>query len=154
MESIYGKKARELFTEGYNCAQAVMLAFLDETGMDEKTAAALCASFGGGMGRLREVCGAVSGMFMVAGLKYGYTEASDKEGKTAHYALIQELAKKFEAENGSIVCREILKKKEKRDIPVPDERTKEYYAVRPCERLVGFAADMVYELIKSRSEGK
>ena len=88
------EKAVSLFKSGYGCAQAVLLAFADELNIDENTAAKLASSFGGGMGRLREVCGAVSAMFMIAGLKYGPTDPKDHSAKTAHYALVQQLAEK------------------------------------------------------------
>ena len=83
------------FKNGYNCAQAVLLAFSDELEIDEKTLALISSSFGGGMGRMREVCGAVSGMFMVAGLKYGYSGPSAKQEKAELYALVQNLAALF-----------------------------------------------------------
>ncbi len=138
--SKYAKKAMDLFKEGYNCSQAVFLAFEDLYDMDRKTALKLSSSFGGGMGRLREVCGAVSGMFMVAGILYGYDSPDDQEEKSAHYARIQELAKEFENINGSIICRELLGLSKKNDEPVPEKRTDEYYKKRPCVQLVGIAA--------------
>ena len=101
-------QAASLFREGYNCAQAVLLAFADVLSIDKKTAAMLSSSFGGGMGRLREVCGAVSSMFLIAGLVKGYDRPDDDEAKAAHYQLIQTLAYKFKEENGSIICRELL----------------------------------------------
>ena len=145
--SIYGKKAMELFNEGYNCAQAVFLAFEDKYNIDRKTALNLSSSFGGGMGRLREVCGAVSGMFMVAGLLYGYNEPEDLEGKKIHYARIQELAKVFEEENDSIICRVLLGTGEGKDEPTPSKRTPEYYKERPCAYFVGTAAAIMEEYI-------
>ena len=108
---MYDKKAeraRRLFKEGYNCAQAVVGAFAGEMGMDFDTAIKLASSFGGGMGRMREVCGAVSGMFIVAGVLYGYSDPKDKEAKDKHYALIQELAEQFKNSNGSIICKNLL----------------------------------------------
>ncbi|MCI9082036.1 MAG: C_GCAxxG_C_C family protein [Lachnospiraceae bacterium] len=139
-ESKYGKAAEENFRKGYNCAQAVFLAFRDLYDMDEETAAKLSSSFGGGMGRLREVCGAVSGMFMTAGMLYGYDTPGANQEKSEHYQRIQELAKAYEAENGSIVCRELLGLSQKRQEPVPEKRTDEYYKKRPCPKLVGMAA--------------
>ena len=121
------ERAMALFEEGYNCAQSVFLAFSDLHGMDTHMAAALSSSFGGGMGRLREVCGAVSGMFLTAGILYGYDDPGAREEKAAHYARIQELAKAFEEKNGSIVCRELLGLSVKREEPTPKERTAEYY---------------------------
>lgn len=142
------EKAMQLFEEGYNCAQSVFLAFEDLHGMEPKAAAALSSSFGGGMGRLREVCGAVSGMFLVAGALYGYDDPKAGEEKMAHYARIQELAAAFEKENGSIVCRELLGLSTKREAPVPEERTAEYYKKRPCKELVGQAAEILEQYIE------
>ena len=139
--------AARLFLEGHNCAQAVMLAFSDVTGLENATAAKLASSFGGGMGRMREVCGAVSGMLMVAGLLYGYEGAEEGEVKKAHYSLVQELAAEFRAEAGSIVCREILKNPP--SDPAPSPRTAEYYSQRPCARMVALAARILDRHIHS-----
>ncbi len=139
-KSARAQQAMANFKEGYNCSQAVLLAFADRIDMDKSTALKLSSSFGGGMGRLREVCGAVSGMFMVAGLLYGYDEPRDLEGKTEHYARIQELAEEFRIRNGSIVCKELLGLKEKESSPIPEKRTEEYYKKRPCVQLIGMAA--------------
>ena len=126
-------QAASLFREGYNCAQAVLLAFADVLSIDKKTAAMLSSSFGGGMGRLREVCGAVSSMFLIAGLVKGYDRPDDDEAKAAHYQLIQTLAYKFKEENGSIICRELLGLAEGADFFMPAKRTESYYADRPCD---------------------
>ena len=131
-------KAAELFLSGRNCAQAIVVAFCDVTGLDEAFAAKLSSSFGGGMGRMREVCGAVSGMLMVAGHLYGYDGPDDGANKKAHYELVQHLAGKFREQVGSIVCREILKNPP--SDPAPSPRTAEYYAQRPCARMVMTAA--------------
>jgi len=104
----HSEKATELFKNGYNCSQSVFLAFCDVYEMNYDTALRISSSFGAGMGRLREVCGAVSGMFMVAGMIYGYTNPKDYISKTEHYKRIQYLANKFELESGSIICRELL----------------------------------------------
>ena len=144
----YVTKAEKLFVEGYNCAQAVALAFSDKTGLDKEMTLKIASSFGGGIGRLREVCGAVSGMCMVAGLLYGYDDVSDKDAKMNHYALIQELAGKFSDEAGSIVCRELLGRKGKEN-PMPEDRTKEYYKTRPCAGMVGLAAKIMQEYIEN-----
>lgn len=141
------EKAMKLFEEGYNCAQSVFLAFEDLHGMNRKDAAALSSSFGGGMGRLREVCGAVSGMFLVAGVLYGYDDPKAREEKTEHYARIQELAAAFEKENGSIICRELLGLSVKRETPISEPRTAEYYKKRPCKELVGQAAEIMEQYI-------
>lgn len=144
--------ARELFLEGYNCCQAVFTAFCDVTGMEQKTALQLASSFGGGMGKLREVCGAVSGMFMVAGALYGYDAPKDADAKNAHYARIQELAAAFQAENKSIVCRELLGLDVKKESPIAAARTKEYYQKRPCAELVACAARIMDDYIE-KNEG-
>ena len=138
------EKAMAYFRQGYNCAQAVVLAFADLTDMDEATLSRMSCSFGGGMGRLREVCGTVTGMFLVTGLLRGYDGAETGEVKAAHYARIQALAKEFERQNGSIVCRELLALRQKhRDDPTPEARTEAYYAGRPCAELVGNAAEIL-----------
>ena len=132
-------KAKRLFKEGgFNCCQAVVLAYNDVFGIDDETAAAISSGFGGGMGRMREVCGAVSGMLFVAGILYGYDTKDDDQVKKEHYARVQELAGRFREEVGSIVCREILKNPP--SDPNPSPRTAEYYAQRPCARMVALAA--------------
>ena len=146
-DSKYVNKAKELFREGYNCSQSVFLAFSDKYDMDQTIALRLSSSFGGGMGRLREVCGAVSGMFMVAGVLYGYDGAKDYEGKAEHYKRIQYLAEQFKKYNKSIVCRELLGLDKKIDDPNPEKRTEEYYKKRPCEELVLIAAAIMEEYI-------
>ncbi len=134
--------AKHLFERGHNCAQAVFLAFSDLTGLDEDTALKLSSSFGGGMGRLREVCGAVSGMFMAAGLLYGTADTSSHELKAAHYARIQALAAAFREKNGAIVCRELLGL-DAGGNPVPEKRSPEYYKKRPCSQLCYDAAQVL-----------
>lgn len=137
------EKAKRLFKEGgYNCCQAVVLAYNDIFGIDDATAAAISSGFGGGMGRMREVCGAVSGMTMVLSNKFACTDPNDKEKKAELYKLIQKAAGDFKAENGSIICRELLGLTEKCSCPVPEERTKEYYKKRPCSELVRIAAEI------------
>lgn len=148
------EQATELFKQGYNCAQAVFAAFSEDLDIDIETALKISSSFGGGMGRLREVCGAVSGMFTVAGMKYGYTDPKDNKAKAAHYKLIQELAAEFSAENHSIICRELLGLNAGPDHPVPELRTDKYYKKRPCAELVGCAARLMEEFIKKTEECK
>ncbi len=133
--------AGQLFTDGYNCAQSVMVAFCDLTGLSKEFAAQVASPFGGGMGRMREVCGAVSGMLMVAGLLYGYHDPADKTGKRELYKLEQELAGTFRERAGSIICRDLLKNPS--TDPTPAERTAEYYKVRPCCRMVMLAAEIL-----------
>lgn len=135
----YEERAKALFKEGYNCSQAVFLAFSERHGLDDRSAALIASSFGGGMGRMREVCGAVTGMFMVAGLLFGYDDPKARGPKAAHYALIQELAGEFRAECGSIICRELLDGGADTG-SVPTERTAEFHKKRPCVELVGLAA--------------
>lgn len=144
------EKAQGLFKQGYNCAQAVFLAYADDFGMDEKTAAMISSTFGGGMGRMREVCGAVSGMLMVLGLKEGYSDAKDMQGKAELYATVQKLAARFREMNGSIICRELLDGIESSSESTPSERTQQYYKKRPCELLVGDAAQILEEYLAEK----
>lgn len=150
-------KAGRLFKEGgYNCCQAVVLAYCDLFGLDEKTAACLSSGFGGGMGRMREVCGSVSGMVMLSGMLSPADDPSDKAGRTANYALVQEVAGEFRRINGSIICRELLGLDKKPaegqatvESPVPSDRTAEYYKKRPCEELVRISARIIGERINA-----
>jgi C_GCAxxG_C_C family probable redox protein len=141
----HSEYAAELFLKGYNCAQAVAVAFCDVTGLDVDFTARMASSFGGGMGRMREVCGAVSGMLMVAGLLYGYDTPGDDVSKKKHYTLVQTMSGKFREEVGSIVCREILKNPPSDPNPTP--RTAEFYKIRPCARMVSLAARILDEYI-------
>lgn len=145
----YAAKAKELFMSGYNCSQAVLLAFDDVTGLDNKTAAMLASSFGGGMGRLREVCGAVSAMFMIAGLTGGYTDPKGKAEKAVHYAVIQKLADDFKKENRSIICRELTGLNADGS-PVPTPRNEEFFKKRPCAELVSDAARLIAAHLQNR----
>ena len=140
------EKAAELFLQGYNCAQSVAVAFCDVTGLDENFTAKMVSAFGGGMGRLREVCGAVSGMFFVLGHLYGYDTPGDDREKKQLYARVQELAAKFRERNGSIVCRELLDNPP--TDPNPSPRTAEYYKTRPCVHMVITAAKLMDEFIE------
>lgn len=140
---IYSQKAVDNFKSGYNCAQSVFLAFAEDLGFDKETALKLSSSFGGGMGRLREVCGAVSSMFAIAGLKKGYTSPNNDELKAKHYELIQSLAEKFKSKYGTIICRELLELPEGADSPIPSKRTEQYYQERPCEAFVRLASEIV-----------
>ena len=143
----YGEKAEKLFYEGYNCAQSVLLAYEDITGLDTKTAAMLSSSFGGGLGRMREVCGAVSGAAMVLGIVRGCSDPNDREAKKAHYKLIQDFCARFKEKNGSIVCRELLSGVKTTENGIPEKRTDEYYKKRPCPVLVKNAAEILQEMI-------
>ena len=153
------EKAKRLFKEeGYNCCQAVVLAYNDVFGIDDAVAAAMSSGFGGGMGRMREVCGSVSGMVFLSGLLSPADNPSDKAGRTANYALVQEVAGEFKNITGSIICKELLGitgncSAEGKGIhgipesPVPSDRTPEYYKKRPCEELVGISARIIGEKI-------
>jgi len=142
-------KARELFKQGYNCSQSVFSAFCTELEINFETALRLSSSFGGGMGRLHEVCGAVSGMFMVAGMKYGYINPQDKKAKEEHYKLVKFLARLFAEENGSIICRDLLGLQKGKSSSGRETKTAENYKKRPCIELVGSAAEIMDNLINN-----
>jgi len=146
-KSKYAILAMKYFKEGYNCAQSVVLAFSDQYDLPGEVAVKVVSGFGGGMGRLREVCGAVTGMFFVLSLKNGYTDPQDSQGKAEHYTRIRELAADFEETNHSIICRELLGLTVKNEEPTPEERTEEYYNKRPCEELIGQAAALLEEYL-------
>ena len=137
------KKAIEYFKQGYNCAQSVFLTYCEQFNIDKTTGLKLSSSFGGGMGRLREVCGAVSSMFAILGLKYGYTDNDNDEIKAKHYSLIQQAADKFKSEHDTIICRELLNLDEKTSTPIPSKRTEEYYQNRPCEYFIKTACEII-----------
>ena len=142
--------ARRYFLEGYNCAQAVVMAFDDVMAMDVATLARLAAPFGGGMGRMREVCGTVSGMTMVAGAIAPSSDPSNLEERKNNYALVQHFAEQFRVENGDIVCRRLLGLEpmaERNETAMPSERTAEYYKKRPCVEYVACAARIVAEYL-------
>ena len=141
----YSKIAEDYFEQGYNCAQSVILTFAKEINLDKETALKLSSSFGGGMGRLREVCGAVSVMFMIAGILKGYTAPNDDVVKQKHYELIQELANTFKEQYGTIICRELLGEAGKDTSFKPLKRTNEYYKERPCKHFIGFCAKIIKE---------
>lgn len=146
----HAEKAKAYFEQGYNCAQAVTLAFADEMGLDEDSVAKMASSFGGGLGRLREVCGCVSGMALAAGVLYGYSDPKAKEEKAEHYALIQKLAGEFKERNGSMICRELLAGINNDTNPVPEERTESYYKKRPCADLAYTAAEILEKEMERR----
>ena len=146
----HGEYAARLFCEGYNCAQAVAVAFCDVTGLQPDQAAKTVSPFGGGFGRQREVCGAVSGMCMVYGTLYGY-ESPNSEKQMGVYSDVQAMCAQFRETAGSIVCRDILKNPP--SDPAPTPRTAEYYAQRPCARMVLLAADILDEYIKNHPLG-
>ena len=154
-EKSRGDRARELFREGYNCSQAVTLAFADELearGISREMAAGLASSFGGGLGRLREVCGCVSGMALVCGALEGYTDPKAAVKKQDHYKKIQELVTAFKNENGSYICRELLAGINTDTNPVPEARTESYYKKRPCAELAACAADIMERHMKENKK--
>ena len=141
--------AQAYFKKGYNCAQSVVMAFCDRTGLTEEESARLASSFGGGLGRMREVCGTVSGMAIVAGILFGYDDPKAPGAVQEHYALVQRLAGEFKERNGSIVCRELLGDRSPlRSAPEP--RTEEYYKKRPCVELVGDAVEILSRYLEER----
>ncbi|MGN0601665.1 MAG: C-GCAxxG-C-C family protein [Oscillospiraceae bacterium] len=142
------EKAKNLFKKGYNCAQAVLGAWCEELGLDFDTAMRMSQTFGGGMGRMREVCGTCTGAFMVLGLKYGTADSTDMQKKKDVYEIVQKFAARFKEENGfnSIICRELLGLTGT-SRPKPAERTAEYYKKRPCVELVGLAAGLLDEFL-------
>lgn len=145
-----GRLAKRLFEEGCTCAQAVLCAFHEELGLDAGTAMRLSSAFGGGMGRMREVCGAVSGMLMALGLKEGSGQIMPVAEKQALYQHVQRLAGEFRERNGSIICRELLSGASTQ--PRPEERTPEYYKKRPCGELVACAAELLEQYLEQQPE--
>ncbi len=136
-------RAAELFLSGYNCAQSVFGAFCDVTGMSFADAMRLSSSFGGGMGRMREVCGTVSSMLMIAGILWGYEDTGEDGAKAAHYTRVQHLASEFRAVHQTIICRELIASLGKDSSPIPEKRTEQYYKERPCVKFVRTAAEIL-----------
>jgi len=139
------EKAIEYFKQGYNCSQAVTMAFADVIGEDAGKLAKMSVGLGGGVGRMREVCGTVTGMAMVLGMIYG-DERPDSKNDV--YPIVQEAIAKFKEANGSIICRELLEGVKVTTGGTAEERTDTYYKIRPCVELVGVAAEIVDEMIK------
>lgn len=130
-----------LFKSGYNCSQSVVAAFADLYGFTEEQALRMSASFGGGIGRMRQTCGAACGMFLLAGLQTGAVRSDDREGKSRNYAVVQQLAARFKAENGDLICANLLGLNKKTESsPEASPRTAAYYAKRPCVKMVETAA--------------
>lgn len=161
------------FRQGYNCSQSVLLAYAEDYGMTSELACRIAASFGAGMGRMREICGAFSGMLLVAGLETGATEGKDAAGKKANYDVVQMLAGKYKDKNGgdSIYCKELLglvpreeqnsggsaaPGREFRQAlfsdTTPEARTEDYYKKRPCPELIGLACDILDEFLQEQKE--
>ena len=145
------EKAVSLFKEGYNCSQSVVAAYADLYGFTQEQALKMSASFGGGIGRLRQTCGAACGLFLLAGLESGCTEGKDREGKEANYRMVQEFAEEFRKRNGSLICAELLGLAKNAPTPAtPEARTAEYYKKRPCVEYVGCAARIVGEYLATK----
>ena len=142
------ERAKALFKQGFNCSQAVCAACADIYGIDEQTALRIAASFGGGIGRMRQTCGAACGMFILAGLENGSATPGDAEGKKQNYTLVQNLAAKFKQENGSLICAELLGIAPKPQEPTPEARTETYYQKRPCVEMVANAVRIYLEELK------
>ena len=143
----HGEYAEKLFRDGYNCSQAVLLAFSDVTGLDDETAAKLALSCGGGFGRMREICGAVSGAGMVLGLVCGFSEPNNHEQKSKQYKRVQEFSRQFREKNGSIICRELLKGTGSENGLTPEKRTESYYKKRPCPEIVRTSAEILEKML-------
>ncbi len=143
-----GDQAYKNFLKGYNCTQAVAVTFAEELGLDETTAARLSSGFGGGMGRLRVVCGTFSGVVFVLSSLYGYSEPKNLEGKKELYEKIRACAAKFREDNGSIICRELLGLEKAEESAAPAPRTAEYYQKRPCPELCRYAGNLLEQFIK------
>ena len=140
----YAKKARDLFLSGYNCSQAVVGAFAEIFGMNAQTAMRFAEGLGGGMGRMRLTCGAVSGMSLVVGLKMSTGEPTDTKTRSEIYATVRKMAEEFKEKNGSIICAELLGISQSNDTgPVPEQRTSQYYKKRPCAQCVYDCAEII-----------
>lgn len=145
------EKAVALFKEGYNCSQSVVAAYADLYGFTQEQALKMSASFGGGIGRMRQTCGAACGLFLLAGLESGCTEGKDREGKEANYRMVQQFAEEFKRRNGSLICAELLGLAKSAPTPaIPEARTAEYYKKRPCVKMVEEAARIFGEYLESK----
>ncbi|WP_455666818.1 C-GCAxxG-C-C family protein [Phocaeicola sp.] len=150
MEEDRVARAVALFKEGYNCSQSVVAAFADLYGFTREQALHMSASFGGGIGRMRETCGAACGLFLLAGLEKCALEGSDRESKAANYALVQELAEEFKKRNGALRCADLLGLSKKEPVvSTPEARTDQYYAKRPCVKMVEEAAQIWCEYLEN-----
>ena len=149
MENERIEKAVALFKEGFNCSQSVVAAFADMYDFTPEQALKMSASFGGGIGRMRETCGAACGLFLLAGLETGATEGADRDGKAANYKLVQELAEEFKQRNGALKCADLLGLSKKEPVvSTPEARTAQYYAKRPCAKMVEEAARIWCEYLE------
>ncbi len=147
-----GELAYENFLKGYNCTQAVTLAFSDILGLPEEKLMRISGGFGGGIGRMREVCGTFSGIVMILSEVYGYSEPKNIEAKKALYEKIRAAAEEFRKANGSIICRELLGLEKAESSAEPEARTAEYYKKRPCPMLCKYAAELAEMMISEKQE--
>lgn len=147
-------RAYSLFMEGFTCSQAVFASFSDIFGIDEKTALRTAAGLGGGVGRMREVCGVVTSASLIIGLMYGATDGEDSASKAHTYEKVRGFAEKMREKEGTVICRELLGLEKAEDSFVPGERTKEYYESRPCPRLTREAAEILEEMIEEWEKNK
>ena len=153
MEDKRIEKAVALFKEGFNCSQSVVAAFADMYGFTHEQALRMSASFGGGIGRMRETCGAACGLFMLAGLETGATDGANHEGKAVNYKLVQELAEEFKQRNGALRCADLLGLSKKEPVvSTPEARTNQYYAKRPCVKMVEEAARIWCEYLEKQGK--
>ena len=153
MEEERIEMAVSLFKDGFNCSQSVVAAFADKYGFTREQALKMSASFGGGIGRMRETCGAACGLFLLAGLETGATEGADRNGKAANYALVQELAEEFKQRNGALRCADLLGLSKKEPVvSTPEARTDQYYAKRPCVKMVEEAARIWCEYLQKQGK--
>ncbi len=151
MSETLADRAEALFRQGYNCSQSVFAAFADVVGMSVEEAAQLASPFGAGFGKLREVCGAVSGMTMLAGKLKGYSDPKAREEKVELYKLIQKMCAEFEEKEGSIICRALLGLEKGEDLGEPAVRTEEYYRSRPCVGACRTAAEIAEKYLQTGS---
>lgn len=147
------QRAVELFKSGYNCSQAVVAAYADLYGFTEAQAFRMAASFGGGIGRMRQTCGAACGLFLLAGLETGAVDGADQAGKSRNYEVVQALAEQFRQENGSIICADLLGLNKQAPTPhEPEARTPEYYKKRPCAMMVESAARLFAQFLETQNK--
>lgn len=152
MKKSRAEKAKDFFLEGYNCSQAVILAFCDVVDIDKDILLSMASPFGGGIARLREVCGAFSSAIMILGYKFGYNTPEKGEKKIEYYKLIRDFSRRVEDANGSFVCRRLLGLGDGPSDPVPEERTKEYYDKRPCGDIIKTTAQILDDFIKEKEK--
>lgn len=144
------KMAVQNFESGFNCAQSVFLAYSDVFELEPNMAKMMSVSFGGGVGRMREICGTVSAMAMLAGFKYPVLDQTNQEARTKNYGIVQKMADRFKEKHGTIVCRSLLPAAEAaQTAPAPSERNAAYYAKRPCSKYVGDAARIAGQMLKN-----